>query len=95
MLQEQNAIKEDIAIKQKRNNDAINTIANKQQLEDDAQALSTEEAEQSSTIELSGWKSTAENEKNAFVATKAEAEKQQQQQLKQLIVQNKKNNKQL
>ena len=34
--------KEDIAQKQKENNDAINTvIANKQQLEDDAQALST------------------------------------------------------
>ena len=46
MLQEQKRDKEDIAQKQKENNDAINTvIANKQQLEDDAQALSTKEAE--------------------------------------------------
>ena len=46
MLQEQKRDKEEIAQKQKENNDAINTvIANKQQLEDDAQALSTKEAE--------------------------------------------------
>ena len=39
MLQEQKRDKEEIAQKQKENNDAINTvIANKQQLEDDAQA---------------------------------------------------------
>ncbi len=41
MLQEQNVIKEEIAIKTKENDDVNTVIANKQQLEDDAQALST------------------------------------------------------
>ena len=77
MLQEQKRDKEDIAQKQKGNNDAINTvIANKQQLEDDAQALSTKEAElKVAQLNLAAEKSTAENEKNALLQQKAEAEK--------------------
>ena len=77
MLQEQKRDKEDIAQKQKENNDAINTvIANKQQLEDDAQALSTKEAElKVAQLNLTAEKSSAENEKNALLQQKAEAEK--------------------
>ena len=77
MLQEQKRDKEDIAQKQKENNDAINTvIANKQQLEDDAQALSTKEAElKVAQLNLVAEKSSAENEKNALLQQKAEAEK--------------------
>jgi len=77
MLQEQKRDKEEIAQKQKENNDAINTvIANKQQLEDDAQALSTKEAElKVAQLNLVAEKSTAENEKNALLQQKAEAEK--------------------
>ncbi len=78
MLQEQKRDKEDIAQKQKENNDAINTvIANKQQLEDDAQALSTKEAElKVAQLNLAAEKSSAENEKNALLQQKAEAEKE-------------------
>ena len=77
MLQEQKRDKEDIAQKQKENNDAINTvIANKQQLENDAQALTTKEAElKVAQLNLAAEKSTAENEKNALLQQKAEAEK--------------------
>lgn len=77
MLQEQKRDKEDIAQKQKENNDAINTvIANKQQLEDDAQTLSTKEAElKVAQLNLAAEKSSAENEKNALLQQKAEAEK--------------------
>ena len=77
MLQEQKRDKEDIAQKQKENNDAINTvIANKQQLEDDAQALTTKEAElKVAQLNLAAEKSSAENEKNALLQQKAEAEK--------------------
>ena len=77
MLQEQKRDKEDIAQKQKENHDAINTvIANKQQLEDDAQALSTKEAElKVAQLNLAAEKSSAENEKNALLQQKAEAEK--------------------
>ena len=77
MLQEKKRDKEDIAKKQKENNDAINTvIANKQQLEDDAQALSTKEAElKVAQLNLAAEKSSAENEKNALLQQKAEAEK--------------------
>ena len=77
MLQEQKRDKEEIAQKQKENNDAINTvIANKQQLEDDAQALSTKEDElKVAQLNLAAEKSTAENEKNALLQQKAEAEK--------------------
>ena len=77
LLQEQKRYKEEIAKKQKQTNDAINTvIANKQQLEDDAQALSTKEAElKVAQLNLAAEKSTAENEKNALLQQKAEAEK--------------------
>ena len=77
MLQEQKRDKEEIAQKQKENNNAINTvIANNQQLEDDAQALSTKEAElKVAQLNLAAEKSTAENEKNALLQQKAEAEK--------------------
>ena len=77
MLQEQKRDKEEIAQKQKENNDAINTvIANRQQLEGDAQALSTKEAElKVAQLNLAAEKSTAENEKNALLQQKAEAEK--------------------
>lgn len=77
MLQEQKRDKEEISQKQKENNDAINTvIANKQQLEDDAQALSTKEAElKVAQLNLAAEKSSAENEKSALLQQKAEAEK--------------------
>ena len=77
MLQEQKRDKEEIAQKQKENNDAINTvIANKQQLEDDAPALTTKEAElKVAQLNLAAEKSSAENEKNALLQQKAEAEK--------------------
>ena len=77
MLQEQKRDKEHIAKKQKQTHDAINTvIANKQQLEDDAQALSTKEAElKVAQLNLAAEKSSAENEKNALLQQKAEAEK--------------------
>ena len=99
MLQEQKRDKEEIAQKQKENNDAINTvIANKQQLEDDAQALSTKEAElKVAQLNLAAEKSTAENEKNALLQQKAEAEKVARRtriKLKYFTVQNKRTNKQ-
>ena len=77
MLEEQKRDKEAIDIKQKENNDAINTvIANKQQLDDDAQTLSTKEAElKAAQLRLAVEKSSAENEKNALLAEKAAAEK--------------------
>lgn len=77
MLEEQKRDKEAIDIKQKENNDAINTvIANKQQLDDDAQTLSTKEAElKAAQLSLAVEKSSAENEKNALLAEKAAAEK--------------------
>ena len=76
MLEEQKRDKEAIDIKQKENNDAINTvIANKQQLDDDAQTLSTKEAElKAAQLSLAVEKSSAENEKNALLAEKAAAE---------------------
>ena len=87
MLQEQKRDKEDIAQKQKKTTTlSIPVIANKQQLEDDAQALSTKEAElKVAQLNLAAEKSSAENEKNALLQQKAEAEKRQRQrqQLKQ------------
>ena len=77
MLEEQKRDKEAIDIKQKENNDAINTVfANKQQLDDDAQTLSTKEAElKAAQLSLAVEKSSAENEKNALLAEKVAAEK--------------------
>ena len=80
--------------KTKENNDAINTvIANKQQLEDDAQALSTKEAElKVAQLNLAAEKSSAENEKNALLQQKLKLKKRQRQlqQPKQLTVQEQK-----
>ena len=77
MLEEQKRDKEAIDAKQKENNEAINTvIANQQKLDDDAQALTTKEAElKVAQLYLAAEKSTAENEKNALLAEKAAAEK--------------------
>ena len=77
MLEEQKRDKEAIDAKQKENNEAINTvIANQQKLDDDAQALTTKEAElKVAQLNLTAEKSTAENEKNALLAEKAAAEK--------------------
>ena len=77
MLEEQKRDKEAIDAKQKENNEAINTvIANQQKLDDDAQALTTKEAElKVAQLNLAAEKSTAENEKNALLAEKAAAEK--------------------
>ena len=77
MLEEQKRDKEDIDAKQKENNEAINTvIANQQKLDEDAQALTTKEAElKVAQLNLAAEKSTAENEKNALLAEKAAAEK--------------------
>lgn len=77
MLEEQKRDKEAIDAKQKENNEAINTvIANQQKLDDDAQALTTKEAElKVAQLNLAAEKSTADNEKNALLAEKAAAEK--------------------
>ena len=77
MLEEQKSDKEAIDAKQKENNEAINTvIANQQKLDEDAQALTTKEAElKVAQLNLAAEKSTAENEKNALLAEKAAAEK--------------------
>lgn len=77
MLEEQKRDKEAIDAKQKENNEAINTvIANQQKLDEDAQALTTKEAElKVAQLNLAAEKSTAENEKNALLAEKAAAEK--------------------
>ena len=77
MLEEQKRDKEAIDTKQKENNEAINTvIANQQKLDEDAQALTTKEAElKVAQLNLAAEKSTAENEKNALLAEKAAAEK--------------------
>lgn len=66
MLEQQKADKEAIAEKQIANNEAINTvIANQQTLADDAQALSTKEAElKVAQINLAAEKASAEGEKN-------------------------------
>ena len=76
MLEEQKRDKEAIDTKQKENNEAINTvIANQQKLDEDAQALTTKEAElKVAQLNLAAEKSTAENEKNALLAEKAAAE---------------------
>ena len=93
MLQEQNVIKKTLHKNKKKTTTlSITVIANKQQLEDDAQALSTKEAElKVAQLNLAAEKSSAENEKNALLQQKAEAEKRQRQlqQLKQLTVQDK------
>ena len=77
MLVQQKADKEAIAEKQIANNEAINTvIANQQTLADDAQALSTKEAElKVAQINLAAEKASAEGEKNSLLEQKAAAQK--------------------
>ena len=77
MLEQQKADKEAIAEKQIANNEAINTvIANQQILADDAQALSTKEAElKVAQINLAAEKASAEGEKNSLLEQKAAAQK--------------------
>ncbi|KXT68326.1 peptidoglycan hydrolase PcsB [Streptococcus cristatus] len=77
MLEQQKEDKEEIAEKQVANNEAINTvIANQQKLADDAQTLTTKQAElKVAQLNLAAEKATAENEKNSLLEQKAAAEK--------------------
>ena len=79
MLEQQKADKKAISEKQVANNDAINTvIANQQKLADDAQSLTTKQAElKAAELNLAAEKATAEDEKSKFYLRKkaaAEAE---------------------
>lgn len=76
MLQQQKEDKKAIAEKQVANNDAINTvIANQQTLADDAQALTTKQAElKVAELNLAAEKATAEGEKATLLEQKATAE---------------------
>ena len=76
MLQQQKEDKKAIAEKQVANNEAINTvIANQQTLADDAQALTTKQAElKVAELNLAAEKATAESEKATLLEQKAEAE---------------------
>ena len=76
MLQQQKEDKKAIAEKQVANNDAINTVvANQQTLADDAQALTTKQAElKVAELNLAAEKATAESEKATLLEQKAAAE---------------------
>ena len=76
MLQQQKEDKKAIAEKQVANNDAINTvIANQQTLSDDAQALTTKQAElKVAELNLAAEKASAESEKVTLLEQKAAAE---------------------
>ena len=76
MLQQQKEDKKAISEKQVANNEAINTvIANQQTLADDAQALTTRQAElKVAELNLAAEKATAENEKASLLEKKAAAE---------------------
>ena len=76
MLQQQKEDKKAISEKQVANNEAINTvIANQQTLADDAQALTTKQAElKVAELNLAAEKATAENEKASLLEKKAAAE---------------------
>ena len=76
MLEQQKADKKAISEKQIANNDAINTvIANQQKLADDAQALTTKQAElKAAELNLAAEKATAEGEKTSLLQQKAAAE---------------------
>lgn len=78
MLAQQKSDKEDILAKQEENNQAINTvIANKEKLEDDAQALNSRKAElEVAKLNLEVEKTEAEDKKAELVNQKAEAERQ-------------------
>ena len=76
MLQQQKEDKKAISEKQVANNNAINTvIANQQTLADDAQALTTKQAElKVAELNLAAEKATAESEKATLLEQKAAAE---------------------
>ena len=76
MFQQQKEDKKAISEKQVANNEAINTvIANQQTLADDAQALTTKQAElKVAELNLAAEKATAENEKASLLEKKAAAE---------------------
>ena len=76
MLEQQKADKKAISEKQIANNDAINTvIANQQKLADDAQTLTTKQAElKAAELNLAAEKATAEGEKASLLQQKATAE---------------------
>ena len=76
MLEQQKADKKAISDKQVANNEAINTvIANQQKLADDAQALTTKQAElKVAELNLAAEKATAEGEKATLLEQKAAAE---------------------
>ena len=76
MLQQQKEDKKAISEKQVANNEAINTvIANQQTLADDAQALTTKQAElKVAELNLAAEKASAENEKATLLEQKAAAE---------------------
>ena len=76
MLQQQKEDKKAISEKQVANNEAINTvIANQQTLADDAQALTTKQAElKVAELNLAAEKATAENDKASLLEKKAAAE---------------------
>ncbi|MEZ7600833.1 peptidoglycan hydrolase PcsB [Streptococcus sp. 27098_8_69] len=76
MLQQQKEDKKAISEKQVANNEAINTvIANQQTLADDAQALTTKQAElKVAELNLAAEKATAEGEKASLLEQKAAAE---------------------
>lgn len=78
MLAQQKSDKDDILAKQKENNQAINTvIANKEKLEDDAQALNSRKAElEVAKLNLEVEKTEAEDKKAELVEKKAEVERQ-------------------
>ena len=76
MLEQQKADKKAISEKQVANNDAINTvIANQQKLADDAQTLTTKQAElKAAESNLAAEKATAADEKASLLEKKAAAE---------------------
>ena len=76
MLEQQKADKKAISDKQVANNEAINTvIANQQKLADDAQVLTTKQAElKVAELNLAAEKATAEGEKASLLEQKATAE---------------------
>ena len=76
MLEQQKADKKAISEKQVANNDAINTvIVNQQKLADDAQTLTTKQAElKAAELNLAAEKATAEDEKASLLEKKAAAE---------------------
>ena len=76
MLEQQKADKKAISDKQVANNEAINTvIANQQKLADDAQVLTTKQAElKVAELNLAAEKATAEGEKATLLEQKAAAE---------------------